>query len=368
MKVLHVVTGLGTGGAETQLRLLLQHTRHQADVVTLHNPGAVADQLRGDGVRVRDLGMRSNRDLAALAGLVRLIRADRYDVVHTHLYRACLYGRLAARLAGRPRIVATEHSLFQGQIEGRVATRGIRALYRGTERLGDATIAVSRAVRNELRTWGVPDRRLVHIPNGIDVGSLAFDAGRRSRLRADLGIGPDVTVLGAVGRLHVNKRFDDLIDAAAPLLGERRVLLLVGDGAHRADLVRRAADRGVADHVRFAGELPAPQVLSAMDLLVSPSSLETFGLAVVEALANGLPVVYRRSPALEEMDTATLPAVRVGESTEELRRALAEHGPRTASHHPVPSALAELDVVRVAAAVDDLYERLDDHRRVPVAG
>src|SRR4051794_35158423 len=86
VRVLHVITGLGTGGAETQLQLLLRHSRYEADVVTLHNPGAVAGQLRDDGVRVVDVGMRGNRDLRALAVLFRLIRSRGYDVVHTHLY------------------------------------------------------------------------------------------------------------------------------------------------------------------------------------------------------------------------------------------------------------------------------------------
>ncbi|MEU1127751.1 glycosyltransferase, partial [Streptomyces sp. NPDC005899] len=100
MKVLHVITGLGVGGAEQQLRLVLRHLPARCDVVTLTNPGAVADGLRADGVDVRDLAMRGNRDLSAVPRLARLIRRGAYDLVHTHLYRACVYGRVAARLAG----------------------------------------------------------------------------------------------------------------------------------------------------------------------------------------------------------------------------------------------------------------------------
>ncbi|MBK3590509.1 glycosyltransferase, partial [Streptomyces sp. MBT57] len=100
MRALHVITGLGVGGAEQQLRLLLRHLPAECDVVTLTNPGPVADGLRADGVRVVHLGMRGNRDLSAVGRLTRLIRDGRYDLVHTHLYRACVYGRIAARLAG----------------------------------------------------------------------------------------------------------------------------------------------------------------------------------------------------------------------------------------------------------------------------
>lgn len=93
MRALHIITGLGVGGAEQQLRLLIRHLPVDCDVVTLTNPGAVADGLTADGVRVLHLGMTGNRDLAALPRLVRIIRTGRYDLVHTHLYRACVYGR-----------------------------------------------------------------------------------------------------------------------------------------------------------------------------------------------------------------------------------------------------------------------------------
>ncbi|OSC62263.1 glycosyl transferase, partial [Streptomyces sp. 4F] len=151
MKALHIITGLGVGGAEQQLRLLLRHLPVDCDVVTLTNPGTVADGLRADGVEVVHLGMAGNRDLAALPRLTRLIRTGGYDLVHTHLYRACLYGRLAARLAGVRAVVATEHSLGDSQMEGRPLTPGVRALYLAGERLGSATVAVSPTVADRLR-------------------------------------------------------------------------------------------------------------------------------------------------------------------------------------------------------------------------
>ena len=81
MKILHVITGLGVGGAELQLRSILQHTRHTCEVVTLYNPGAVAEMISGDGGRVRNLGMTRNTELTALGRLTRLIRAGGYHVV-----------------------------------------------------------------------------------------------------------------------------------------------------------------------------------------------------------------------------------------------------------------------------------------------
>ena len=108
-EILHIITGLAAGGAEQQLRLLLRH-QQDAEVVTLTNPGIMAEAIQFEGTIVHHLGMRANTDAVALPRLVRLVRAGRFDVVHAHLYRACVYGRVAARLAGLP-VVATEHSL-----------------------------------------------------------------------------------------------------------------------------------------------------------------------------------------------------------------------------------------------------------------
>jgi glycosyltransferase involved in cell wall biosynthesis len=360
LKILHVITGLASGGAETQLRMLVRHSRHDADVVALYNAGAVADGLREDGVPVVELGMRSNRELGALLRLGRLIRAGRYDVVHTHLYRACVYGRVAARLAGVPRIVATEHSAIDGQIEGRASTRAVRTLYRASERLGDATIAVSAGVRAELLAWGIPPARVTTIPNGLAFDLLTFSAERRRRTRAALGISPGIEVIGTVGRLHAGKSYDLLLDAAAPLLGTARRLLIVGDGPELGRLRAMAENLGIGAWVHFAGEQAAAGMLAAMDVFASPSPRETFGLAALEAMANGLPVVYRASPALDELPSVPRSAVRVGtvtEMREALLMQLAGTSPSAGStERRCPAELARYDITRTAREVDDLYE------------
>lgn len=352
MKVLHVITGLAAGGAETQLRLLLQHSRHESDVVCLYNPGSVATQLRADGISVHDLGMRSNTELSAVPRLTRLVRAGRYDVVHTHLYRAGLFGRVAARLAGVRAVVATEHSLVADQLEGREATRGVRGLYLAAEKLGRTTIAVSRPVEENLLRWGVPPARLRRVPNGLDLPALQFDPAARAAVRARLGVPADAEVVGAVGRLHPGKRFDELLDGIAPHLGRGRHLLVVGEGPERARLEAGAQAAGVAQHVHLVGEQPVAPHLSAMDVLVSPSRYETYGLSVLEGLAAGLPVLYRTCPAVDELAETPSGAHQVdGDLTPAVLAVLA--GP--ARDRRAPAALAAVGIGAVAAAVDDLH-------------
>ncbi|MBJ7452015.1 MAG: glycosyltransferase [Blastococcus sp.] len=357
MRVLHVITGLSAGGAETQLRLLLAHSRHEADVVALYNPGSVAAQLRADGVHVTDLGMRSNRELGAVLRLARVIRRGRYDAVHTHLYRACLYGRIAARLAGVRLVVATEHSLLDDQLEGRPATRAVRLLYLLSERLGRMTIAVSGQVRANLLAWGIPAERLTTIPNGLDAEAVAFDPATRAEVRAGLGIPAAAVVIGAVGRLHPGKRFDVLLSALAPTLGPGRQLLVVGEGTERARLEELATDAGVSPHVHLVGEQQVGRYLSAMDVLVSPSRYETSGLAVLEGLAAGLPVLFRRSPALDELDGDVPTAVPLSDDDDLATATDAALG-RAPVDRRCPDALSALDITAVAGLVDDVYERL----------
>lgn len=357
MRALHVITGLGVGGAERQLRAVLRHLPLHCEVVTLTNPGPVAAQLRGDGVRVTHLGMSGNRDLTALPKLARMIRSGGYDVVHTHLYRACVYGRIAARLAGMRAVVATEHSLGERQIEGRPLTPATRRLYLATERLGSATVAVSVSVAERLRRWGVPDGRIHVVPNGIEAARFRFDPAARRGVRTRLGLGADDVVVGGVGRMVPGKRFDELVRAVAALPGVR--LVLVGEGPERERLARLAGRLGAGSRVRLAGECgDVPALLSAFDLFVSCSREETFGLAVLEALAAGLPVLHVTAPAVDELPREHAPgALRIGGGAEELARALRARVETGLERLPVPPVVRRYDMAGAAGALMEVYER-----------
>jgi len=362
MKVLHVITGLDVGGAELQLAMLVQRTRHDADVVALYNAGPVADMIRAAGATVIDLGMTRNTELSALLRLRRIIRAGRYDVVHAHLYRSQIYGRPAARLAGTPVVITTEHSIGETHIERRKMTPGVRALYLASELFSDATIAVSDVVRERLVRWGVPAGKITVIPNGLDVDQFAFDQDARQRVRAQFGIAPGAYVIGALGRLDFMKRVDLTIEAAAPMLGEDCKILVIGRGEDEARLRAAAGQFGVTDHVIFGGyRADTTSMLSAFDLYVAASAQETFGLSVLEALASGLPVLYTTCPALDGIQTES--ARRVEGTAAALGAEISkelEAGPRPRT--PDPRVFERYGIGAIAGAVDDLYERLATRR------
>lgn len=357
MRALHIITGLGVGGAEQQLRTLIGRLPVSCEVVTLTNPGPVADQLRADGIPVSHLGMSGNRDLAALPRLVRTIRAGRFDVVHTHLYRACVYGRIAARLAGVKRVVATEHSLGDHRIEGRPLTRSVRSLYLATERLGAATVAVSSAVAGRLRGWGVPEDRIHLVPNGIETDRFRYDPAARREMRARLGLGDGALVVGGVGRLVPGKRFDLLLRAAARLPGV--VVVIAGSGPEQEELRRLSEELSIAERVLLLGECTGPDVpalLSALDVFVSTSQEETFGLAVLEALAAGLPVLHTTCPALDELPPGNAPgARRIGSTPTEIAAALRTRLAAGPIRLPQPAAVSHYDIARAADRLMAVY-------------
>lgn len=378
MKIAHIITGLGVGGAEQQLRLMLRHLPARCDVFTLTAPGSVARGILADGHRVTHLGMSGNVDATVMPLLVHLLREGRYDLVHTHLYRACLYGRLAARLAGVRAVVATEHSLGDDTIEGRPLSLGVRGLYLASERLGSATVAVSETVAQRLRRWGVPARRVHTVPNGIDARRFRFDPEARAATRRRLGVPEDTFVVGGVGRLVPGKHFETLVRAVAVLPDAR--LLLAGDGPERDTLHGIASALGSADRIHLLGEcdgtvapsgggsLQIPDLLSAMDVFVSPSSDEAFGLAVLEALAAGLPALHVTCPAIDDLPPEQAPgARRIGTGVPELTALLCEYQKAGPVRLPVPPVVERYDIARSAERLMAVYRAAMGAPQLPAA-
>jgi glycosyltransferase involved in cell wall biosynthesis len=223
---------------------------------------------------------------------------------------------------------------------------------------------VGYVFRHRLERWGVPAQKITVIPNGLDFNGLGFDPATRAAVREQFGIHPDAYVMGTLGRLDPNKRVDLAIEAAAPLLSDRCKLLVIGRGEDGDRLQAAAKRAGVAQHVIFGGyQADMTAMLSAMDLNLSTSVQETFGLSVLEALANGLPVLYTTCPALDGISTdrarqvdGNVAALRA-EMTKEVE---AGFRPR----QPVTGVLDVYGIESVARRIDDLYERIEGARRV----
>lgn len=212
----------------------------------------------------------------------------------------------------------------------------------------------------------MPAARVHVVPNGIEAVRFRFDEGVRRATRARSGLPERAFVVGGVGRLVPGKRFDSLVRAVAALPGAH--LLLAGDGPERAALRRLAAELGAQSRIHLLGERDPlgdsadgrtsgiPALLAAMDVFVSPSREEAFGLAVVEALAAGLPVLHVTCPAIDDLPAAQAPgARRIGTGTEELVAALRGHMEAGARRLPPPPVVRRYDIARSADQLLAVY-------------
>lgn len=368
-RVVQIITTLTTGGAERQVESIVDHSRHRQHIIALYGGGTVADSLTASGHSVEVLDLAGARRVLALPALVRRLRELQPDVVQVHLLSGQLWGLPAARLARVPLVLSTEHSLMEHSIENRPLTEPLRRLYLALNRLASRTVAVSAATADRLVRWGVRADTITVIDNGIDFARLAPSSTARDAIRAELGIGPATEVVGAVGRLEPVKRFRQLLAAVAPTLERRRrELVIVGDGPLRASLAEQAEALGVADLVHLTGPRPdVPDLLSAMDVLVSPSRDETFGMAAIEGIGAGLPVVHAECPALDALPERVPAAFPIGTTDDEQEAAAivtaVERALVFAAGRRLPVPTEVLDAYDIARTTDRLDRLVDDGPR-----
>jgi glycosyltransferase involved in cell wall biosynthesis len=309
VRVVHIITRMIVGGAQenTLLSVAGLRARRGLDACLVTGPqtgpeGNLLDHPLARGLPV--IGVESlvreiapGRDLRALVALWRELRRLKPDVVHTHSGKAGILGRLAAVLAGVPRVVHTLH----GSPEFRDEKPAPRLLYRLAEWLlawgTDDLVGVCRAMVEQSRRMGLRPRRGFHvIYSGFDTAAFAAhasgEAGRGVRRR--LGIPADAFVIAKVARLAPLKGHADLIRAAARLGDLSPWLLFVGDGPGRASLGAAAESAGVGGRIAWTGLIPPDEVpahLAAADCVVHASYREGLARVIPQAFLARRPVV-----------------------------------------------------------------------------
>jgi len=291
IRVLQLVSRLGLGGLEALVARLVEGfdpTRFELSACVIDELGCFGEQLRERGYTVHNLNKAAGIRPSIWFRLARILRRERIDIVHAHNFQALFWGLPAARLACRTAVVYTCH----GDIF-RKRSRAIR-----TEpwlaRRADAITAISYSSRTELVEAGVckPDDVIV-IPNGIDASKCEIELDRRAG-RLELGLPPEGPVLGACSRIVAGKGIDRLIDAMPKVIEffPNASALIAGDGPLLGEMRELAAERGVAERVFFTGySEDVPRLMALMDIFVLVSDAEGLSMALLEAMASGVPAV-----------------------------------------------------------------------------
>jgi glycosyltransferase involved in cell wall biosynthesis len=290
VKVMHVHRIRGIGGSERHLLTLLPALAERGFepvLVGLDDPAWDPVDFYGS-LRVPAIRIPSGRDVDPLL-LVRLVHSLRADVVHTHLVHADAYGGVAAKLRGA-RLVSTKHN------DDPFRVGPFRHVERGLCRLADKVVTITDALRDfTVERVGVAPRKVETIHYGLDDLPEAWGVNPPDE------VPEDARILLAVSRLTAQKGIDVAV-RALPLLPKDTVLVVLGEGPERAVLEPLARELGVERRVFLAGRVPDVAAwLRRASVLVHPARWEGFGLAVLEAMLAGLPVVASRVSSLPEL-------------------------------------------------------------------
>jgi len=302
VKILHVITGLSTGGAEMMLfKLLSRLVRENVgnEVISLTGSGPVGERIAGLGVKVHALGMgRALPSPLKFFSLARMIRESQPDIVHAWMYHANLLAGVAAKFARSPPVI---WGIRQSNLDPRLSKRSTILTAslgaRLSTRLPARILCCSAVARDVHEALGYAPEKMAVIPNGFDLERFRPDGEARIAVRRELGIEPDAPLIGLVARFDPQKDHRSFIRAAARLLESDRSaqFLLCGEGtnADNRELGEwiRAAGIGANCHLLGLRDDMA-RINAALDIAVSSSAFgEGFSNAVAEAMACGVPCV-----------------------------------------------------------------------------
>jgi glycosyltransferase involved in cell wall biosynthesis len=307
--VLHVIDGLGMGGAERLLVPLLSELASRGwDVrvcaLSVRGGNPIAEELVKRGVPVDVVPVGKLRNLRQALRLARYIRQLRPDVVHGHLEFASTLGTLSAWVLGIPS-VCTLHT-EETPAPGSRSERRLRFAWWVMRRACDRVLCVSeRTKRHYLDSGRIATDRLVTLHNGIDLDPFTPPGGmRRDPPRQALGLAPDAKVLMTVAVLREEKGIQHML-AALPGIARaepKTRYLVVGEGPHREAIEAGIAELDLGDRVTLLGQRDdIPQLLAAADAFVLPTLTEALPTVLMEAMASSLPIVASSVGGVPEM-------------------------------------------------------------------
>jgi glycosyltransferase involved in cell wall biosynthesis len=289
-----LATGLGVGGAETQVKLtarMLAARGWQIEIVSMIEPPVSIPELANSSIPVHSLKLKPGQpNPLGILRLSRHIRRFRPHVLHCHMVHANLLGRISRLFSSVPVVISTAHSVWEGP-------RWRDWAYRITDPLSDVTSNVSRAgLKRYVQERMIDRSKAVWLPNGVDLSDFRPDRFDRTALRGAHGWNGRFVWL-AVGNLREPKDYPNLLEAFRQVAATRndRLLAIAGTGPLEAELRRMAEGMGISHAVQWLGQrADVPQLLAAADAYVISSSWEGTPMALLEAASSSLPIVATR--------------------------------------------------------------------------
>jgi glycosyltransferase involved in cell wall biosynthesis len=284
-----IIPTLDRGGAEKQLTLLAQgldRSRFEPHVILLTRDGPYRRELEEAGVPVTLIGKRFKFDVGAFFRLVRFLKEQKFDLVHTWIFAANSYGRLAARQAKVPHIVAGERCVDEWKRWWHFAIDRYLARYT------DKVVTNSSGVVEFGVAHGLQRSLFEVIPNAVP--PLKVDQTARAQIRQQLDLPEDANLIGIVGRLWPQKGLKDLLWGMELIrvVRDDTHWVIVGDGPERQRLEYYRDQIGIGNRVRFVGHQEgANRWIQALDLLWNGSLYEGQSNAILEAMQAGVPVL-----------------------------------------------------------------------------
>ena len=310
IRIVRIISRLNIGGPSLHVVNLnkgLSSDRFESRlVIGSANPseGSMLDYARENGIHplvipemVGEASLKP-RDIRAFFKLFRFIVDERPHIVHTHTAKAGFLGRLAARLARVPIVIHTYHGHVLDGYYGFLRNWLLHQMERGLALTTDRIVAISPLVKQDLLTYRIaPPEKISVIPLGLDLEPFFQCGSLKGGFRRELGLNPDTSLVGILGRIFPIKNHYLFLESAARVVEEESNVrfVIVGDGVLRSNIETYAQNLGIRDQVIFTGwRRDLPRIYADLDLLVVSSNNEGTPVSAIEAMASSCPVVATR--------------------------------------------------------------------------
>ena len=291
MNLLYIVGSLNPGGTERLVVLMSREfaREHNVFVVCLDEVGAWGLKLREEGIPVYWFMRQPGLDLSMAVKIARFCREHRIDLIHAHQCTPWFYAALSRRIYSKPRLLLEEHGRHYPEVKKNGRIRFNRWFI---EPMTHRMVAVSKDVRERLVEYeGLNRGRIEVVYNGVEEPEIMSEA-EKLQLRSSLGFGPEHFVVGTVGRFDPIKNLPMLVKGIS-LSRERFPAirgLLVGDGPVFGEIEKLISGLGQTQAIAMTGHREdARRLVQCMDLFVLPSFSEGTSMALLEAMASGVP-------------------------------------------------------------------------------